>query len=444
MRFSALKLWSVLLVALDAARAAAGAGATPDTTSMHHHHGMDMAGMSHAAHVHPGGHAHDLAAFYGPYPLTREASGTSWQPEAAPHRGLHGMRGAWSTMVHGNADAVFDRQGGPRGARDVFGSNMLMLLATRPLGPGRLGLRSMSSLEPLTIGRRGYPLLLQTGESADGRDPLLDRQHPHDLFMELAASYAVSDATRSLFLYAGLPGEPALGPPAYMHRFAGEAVPETPITHHWLDSTHITYGVVTLGAIRGGIKLEASAFRGREPDHRRWNLESPKLDSYALRASVNPSPAWAIQLSGGRLESPEALEPDVDQRRLTASVATQRGVGPWAWGALLAVGRLRNRPGHVLDALLLESALERGRGAVFARAAWVKKDELFPEGDPLTGRIFGVGRVGAGASFEVFSRDHLAGSLGAYGAAALVPGSLAATYGSTPLSVMAFARLRLR
>src|SRR5687768_2320289 len=135
----------------------------------------------------------------------------------------------------------------------------------------------MVSLEPATIGKRGYPLIGQTGETADGKTHLIDRQHPHDLFMELAATYSrnISD-TASVFLYVGLPGEPALGPPAFMHRTSGVDNPEAPITHHWLDSTHITFGVVTAGVVVNNWKLEASAFRGREPDQHRFDIEPPK------------------------------------------------------------------------------------------------------------------------------------------------------------------------
>src|SRR5580765_3870890 len=150
---------------------------------------------------------------------------------------------------------------------------MGMAMARRTLGPGSLGLRSMISVEPATIGKVGYPLLLQTGETADGRAPLIDRQHPHDFFMELAASYShrLSEHS-SLFAYVGLPGEPALGPPAFMHRFSGEDNPEAPISHHWLDSTHIAFGVVTVGYVLGGLKIEGSVFRGREPDQSRYNI----------------------------------------------------------------------------------------------------------------------------------------------------------------------------
>src|SRR5206468_760944 len=167
---------------------------------------------------------------------------------------------------HGTGEVAYDNQGGPRGDEKLFSSNMLMGMAQRPIGPGTLGLRAMLSLEPSTIGKEGYPLLLQTGETANGRTPLIDGQHPHDLFMELAGSYSIASGNRSMFVYAGLPGEPALGPPAFMHRFSSMSLPEAPITHHWLDSTHISFGVVTAGAVVDRVKIEASAFRGREPD----------------------------------------------------------------------------------------------------------------------------------------------------------------------------------
>src|SRR5258705_5339188 len=156
--------------------------APADTTAAHAskpsaHEGMDMSGMDMGE--------MPMSGMYGPYAMSREASGTSWQPEAARHEGVHLMRGAWMVMLHGFADVVYDNQGGHRGDTKVFSNNMGMAMAQRMLGPGSLGLRSMISIEPATIGKEGYPLLLQTGETADGLTPLIDRQHPHDLFMKL-------------------------------------------------------------------------------------------------------------------------------------------------------------------------------------------------------------------------------------------------------------------
>src|SRR6266540_3983416 len=199
--------------------------------------------------------------------------------------------------------------------------------------------------------RRGHARTARHGA------PLVDRQHPHDLFMELSASYSrpLSDRS-SVFAYVGLPGEPALGPPAFMHRFSGEDNPEAPISHHWLDSTHIAYGVVTLGYVFGNLKVEGSAFRGREPDENRYDIETGRLDSASLRLSYNPAADWALQLSRGRLKSPEESHPDADINRTTASAIYQRSFAAAAWQTTFAWGRNAPNHGDATDAFLLESA----------------------------------------------------------------------------------------
>jgi hypothetical protein len=294
----------------------------------------DMPGMAGMEGMH---HMPGMAAFLGPYGMTREASGTSWQPESAPHEGLHLNRGPWQLMTHGYAMQIYSDQGGRERDTKSFSENMLMGMASRQLGPGRLGLRAMLSAEPWTIGATGYPLVLQTGETADGVTPLRDRQHPHDLFMELAATYSLPvDADSSVFIYLGEPGEPALGPLAFMHRFSGMENPEAPLSHHWLDSTHISYGVVTLGWVRGDWKLEGSAFNGHEPDPKRYDLDAPKLNSYSFRASYQPAPNWSLQASAGHLMSPEQLEPGVNTTRSTASVMYNRPLSAGNWQTTLA------------------------------------------------------------------------------------------------------------
>jgi hypothetical protein len=429
--------------------------AKPDS-SMHDH---DMPGMNHDM---PGmdhdmsamGHDHDMSAMggemamnglYGPYPMSREASGTAWQPDRAGHHGIHEMRGSWMLMLHGMADVVYDYQGGPRGDEKLFSSNMLMGMAQRPVGPGTFGLRAMVSLEPSTIGKEGYPLLLQTGETANGRTHLIDRQHPHDLFMELAATYSIASGNRSLFVYGGLPGEPALGPPAFMHRFSGLNMPQAPITHHWLDSSHITFGVLTAGVVWGGAKVEASAFRGREPDQNRYDIETPKLDSHSFRLSLNPTPAWAFQVSHGRLKSPEQLGSDVDVDRTTASAMFAREWTDGRWEATVAWGRNRSRPGPTLEAFAGEAAVRlREKHTLFARAERVEKNELFPEDDPRDGDTFNVGELSAGYRFDFWKSGRVTTGLGVLGTLSFVPGEIQDAYGDNPTSGMVFAHVELR
>ncbi len=415
--------------------------------AQHHHHPspQDTTATVETAHQH--GETHEtMRGLYGPYPLSREASGTSWQPQLARHEGVHVMRGAWMIMLHGFADLVYDDQDGPRGDTDFFSGNMGMATARRALGPGVFGARAMLSLEPGTIGKEGYPLLLQTGETADGITHLIDRQHPHDLFMELAASYSVSSGERSLFVYAGLPGEPALGPPAFMHRFSGMNIPVAPITHHWLDSTHITYGVVTTGAVFDWIKVEASAFRGREPDQDRWDIESPELDSYSFRFSANPGERLAAQISYGQIESPEQLEPDVDQDRITASVIVD---GVWGdngrWEGMIAWGQNRNRPGPTLDAYLIEAALElAAKHTIFGRGEYAEKNELFAEPDLRAEDVFDVGELTVGYRYDFLRGEHAALGVGGAGTLSFVPDEIEPDYGDTLLSGVVFLRAALR
>lgn len=402
-----------------------------------------------AGHEHHAGHA--MPAFYGSYPMSREASGTSWQPEAAPHAGTHVQWGDWSVMYHGSLQLVRTNQGGPRGAEDTYASNMLMLSGARSLGPGLFGLRGMFSLEPATIGKEGYPLLLQTGETADGETHLIDAQHPHDLFMELAATYSLPlDEGDSVFMYLGLPGEPALGPPAFMHRFSGVEFPDSPISHHWLDSTHIAFGVLTGGYARGGLKFELSSFTGREPDQHRYDIESPKFDSFSARLTWNPTANWSMQVSGGRLESPEQLEPDVDVIRYTASAMHSADTAAGHWQTTLAWGRNIAQPGSTLDAWVLESAWRfRPRHTVLARAEWVEKNELFADDGHDPGAphfhaedVFDVGRLSLGYVHDLWQSRHRAFGLGVLGTLNIIPRELEPVYGETPTAVTVFARLR--
>ncbi len=387
-------------------------------------------------HAHMG---HAMNGMYGPYPMSREASGTSWQPDSTPHEGLHMMSGDWMLMLHGYAVGAYTCQGGPRGDDKAFSASMLMLMGQRPLGAGTLGLRGMFSLDP-AMGAHGYPLLLQTGETADGATPLVDRQHPHDLLMELSASYSVPvGGDGSVFAYAGLPGEPALGPPAFMHRLSGVDDPEAPLTHHWLDSTHVAFGVTTVGAVWKGWKLEGSAFKGREPDEKRWNFDSPKLDSFAGRLSVNPTPDWALQVSHGRLRSPEQLEPEADVDRWTASASANTR---WSLGVeqqtTLAFGRNRALGGRDLDALLLESALRADGLTVFSRAERIEKDELIPSGPTFT-----VYKLSLGAVYDFAEWKRSRWGVGVVGGIHLLPSALRPVYGAAPLSGMVFARVKL-
>jgi hypothetical protein len=390
---------------------------------------------------------HAMAGFYGSYAMSREASGTAWQPEATPMEGLHYMLDDWMFMFHGFAFGVYDYQGGHRGDRKFFSPNMLMGMAEHPLGPGTFGFRAMLSLEPATIGRTGYPELLQTGETANGVTPLVDRQHPHDLFMELAATYDfVINERQSAFVYFGYPGEPALGPATFMHRYSGVELPEAPITHHWLDSTHVTFGVATLGYVWDKFKIDGSVFTGREPDEKRWNFDRPRFDSYSGRLTFNPDRAWSMQVSYGNIHSPEQLAPGINTERVTASVSYHVA---WNnhnnnWQTTFAWGRNIEHPGGALDGFLLESVLNfHETHTIFGRAERVSKRELFPVDDPRSEESFTVNKFSLGYIYDFPRWMHLMFGRGGLGTVYALPGALEAAYGDMPLSFMLFARVKL-
>lgn len=378
----------------------------------------------------------------GPYPMQREASGTAWQPDASDDSGLMVMGSEWTLMAHGFLNFVFDHQSGPRGDDKAFASGMLMGMARRPLGNGTVQLKAMVSPEPL-MGPSGYPLLLASGETGNGRDRLIDRQHPHDFFMELSTSVSQNiGAKSSVFLYAGLPGEPAFGPPAFMHRESIMDSPEAPISHHWLDSSHISFGVVTAGLVLDRVKVEVSRFNGREPDQHRWNIETAPLDSTAVRLSWNPTSSLALQGSWGHFTNPEQLEPGVDQKRLSASMLYAHQIAPgWKLATTFAWGR-KAAEQHKDDAYVVEASLKHDAWTLFGRGEITQNRELVA--DVESGPAYQVGKVSLGAVRDFPVARHL--SLGAGGLFALncVPKPIENLYGSrNPTGVMAFVRLKL-
>ena len=432
----------------DMAASAAQPPTSDPTVSSTQSEAMDHSAMNHAGMDGMAMHSnHAMPGALGPYAASREASGTSWQPDVSEHGGLHSMRGDWMLMAHGVVNAVYDDQSGPRGDDGAFVSGMLMGMAQRPLGNGALQFRAMLSPDPL-MGARGYPLLLASGETANGADRLVDRQHPHDFFMELAASASHNIGARSsVFVYGGLPGEPAFGPPAFMHREAIMESPEAPITHHWLDSTHISMGVLTAGVVLDKAKLELSRFNAREPDEHRWNIETGALDSTAVRASWNPVGSLALQASWGRFKDPEQLEPGVDQDRWSASALYAREVAPgWRVAGTLAWGRKSiEHHGERLhdDAFALEGSLKHGGWTFFGRGESTENRELI-EAEAGHGPAYTLGKFSVGAVRDFRVGQHVLFGAGGLFAVNFVPAELEPLYGSRrPTGAMAFLRLKL-
>ena len=406
---------------------------------------MKMEPMQHGAGS--GGHTEGMAgmgAMMAPIAgvgMTQEASGTSWMPAASIMYGSMKTSGRWDLMTHYNVFLNYDRQEGPRGDYQFNSTNWAMLMASRAVGKDRLQLRTMLSLEPLTVTPGGYPMLFQSGEQYHGR-PLVDRQHPHDLFMELSAKYTHPLGNDSaVFLYAAPSGEPALGPTAFMHRLSALDNPLPPITHHWQDSSHIEFGVLTLGAWKKNVQIEGSYFTGREPNEFRYDLTPYHPDSVSGRITYNPNKNWSMQASYGYLHSPEQLRPREDVRRSTASASYVRAIGDGFWASTLAYGN--NSSGGVnSDSYLVESELNCAqRNTVFARYEFVNKRgeelDLMP-----ADRKFGIGELTIGYVRDVTpNRPYRAGVGGAL-TFNMVPSSLSSTYGKSPMGLWLFVRIR--
>jgi len=378
----------------------------------------------HAQHQHGGDAAATNAA---------EGSGTAWLPGESPMYAIHTTAGSWQVMLHENAFLQFLHESGPRGDHQTGSVNWVMAMANRSVGRGRLEVSGMFSAEPWTIGGCGYPDLLASGEQCDGA-PIHDRQHPHDLFMELSASYdaPVKGATRWQ-IYGGPVGEPALGPVAFPHRVSAITNPLAPITHHWMDSTHVTFGVVTGSVYGRSWKAEASVFNGREPDSDRTNFDFGALDSVSARFWYLPTRTIALQVSMGRLtdaEASEAGEPRIDVTRVTASATYHR---PLANNSLWAttVGWGRNAESdHASNAVLIETNLTiADRDAWYGRLEVVGKsahDLVVPEPP----EAFTVARVQGGYTRYLPAWNAFQPGLGAGLSLAIVPEPLTSIYGS--------------
>jgi len=379
-------------------------------------------------------------------------SGTDVEPNSTPVEMLMRKEGSWTLMFHGAIFLNDLQQTGPHGADKFFSTNWFMPMAQRNVGHGTLTLRAMLSLEPATVSNRRYPELFQQGETAFGR-PIVDGQHPHDFFMELAAlyDYKLNEKTLLSFYLAPV-GDPAFGPPAYPHRSSASEDPIAPLGHHLEDSTHIASDVVTVGITHRNFRLEASGFHGREPDEYRWDIDSGRIDSWSTRVTVNPGLNWSLQYSITQLHSPEAVSPLEDIRRMTASLMYNRPIRNGNWASMFLWGRNQSlQDGNVGNAYLGDSTLRfLTRNCVWTRIENADRtNELLLGENPLppsfTERYFTrVQAYTAGYDREFGHIPYISPALGAQVMWYRVPNVLTRTYGSHPVGVVAFLRLRTR
>jgi hypothetical protein len=376
-------------------------------------------------------------------PMERESSGTSWNPDSTPvYAYMREFNDGGMFMLMGSAFLRYTRIGGERevsvagkGSRSrPDAPTMLMLMYSKPLAENtQFGFRTMISADPIIQKGWGYPLLFQSGELYKGQ-PIHDRQHPHDLFSEL--SVAISHRFgkgRSVYLYADYPGEPALGPPAFMHRVSAMNNPDAPISHHWQDATHITWGVITGGVSVGKAKIEASVFNGREPDENRWNFDKPRLNSFSGRFSFNPTKNWALQISHGYLRDPEPFEPEIRiLRKTSASAIFNKPLNnDRNFAASLIWGR-NYANGEGSDSYLAEANYDWARNAVFSRYEIVNKSghDLVLE-HPLEHDSFWVRAFSLGYLRDIYSNKGIDVGVGSMFTVSRNPEPLRPVYGGT-------------
>lgn len=387
-------------------------------------------------------------------PMSREGSGTSWVPDSSPIYARMKMKGRDMWMLHGmifpryteagsDRDMSVDGQGS---ASRLDAPSMFMLMYSHPLNQqSQLGAHVMMSFDPLIEKGYGYPLLYQSGETYGGA-AIHDRQHPHDLFDELSVTYSrKTGGDSSAYLYAGYPGEPALGPPTFMHRVSGMDYPDAPIGHHWEDATHVTFGVITAGYARRKWKIEGSVFNGSEPDENRYNFDSPQLNSYSARLSWNPNKNLALQISHGFLKEPESLETGVNIRRTTASLMYNKPLGPDSnWATSLVWGNNNPNHGPSSNAYLVETAYQKKRNTLYLRAERVQKSghELVLDSS-LEHTLFPVNAVSVGMVHDIKHGEGVDVGLGAQLTYGNNPSTLDSYYGgNNHLGFQVFLRIR--
>jgi hypothetical protein len=379
-------------------------------------------------------------------------SGTSWAPSSSQLHMWDKLSGNWVLMFHFNFVAGVNSQGGPRGSTKFESPNWFMPMAFHKWGKGTVQLRGMFSLEPFTFARGGSPLLFQTGETYKGQ-PLVDKQHPHDLWMELSAQYTLPLGERGTwFTYFGYPGEPALGPPAFMHRESASENPSATLAHHLQDSTHISFGVLTTGFTYRWFKLEGSIFNGREPDENRYNFEAHPWSSRSVRLSFAPNNNWTMQVSYGFLRKPEAAEPTTDIRRATASVQYNKPFSRGNWSSAIIWGRNHTSnpvETHNLNGYTAESTVNfLDKNYLYTRLELVDKNELLRPADRALLGIkddhpsFRISAYTFGGVRDIWQTERLSLGIGSDLTFYSTPAVLNPIYGNNPVSWRLFLRLR--
>ena len=360
----------------------------------------------------------------------------------APNAVAQGKPAAWHVMQDAVVFGLYNHQGGPRGGDELRVPNWWMGMFTRKVKSADLTIQTMFSLDPLTVGKRGYRELFQVGETFEGR-PLIDYQHPHDLFMQLAAVWRMPIGAKTNVTIAGGPAaEPALGPVAFMHRASALENPMSPLAHHKLDSTHIAFGVVTAAIDRGPWMMEGSLFNGREPDEDRLDFDFGALDSFSGRLWFRPRQDWEFQVSSGRLKDPEELaHAAIVRTTASASWLTREAESFTAVTAAYGVNRGEDA---TRGSFLVEATRRAGVLSAYGRFEVVEVETGVLLDDHTIGHgvTDTVAAITLGAVRDFSRWRKVESGVGAAVTFYGVPGALKSTHGDRPVSFQVFFRLR--
>ena len=359
-----------------------------------------------------------LGGALGPYPLNRESSGTAWQPDSSGHSGLMGSGGEWTLMGHGVLNLVYDHQGGRRGDDKAFASGMLMGMARRPLGNGTLQLKAMVSPDPL-MGKSGYPLLLASGETANGED------HLSTASTRMTSSWSCRRRCRRP---SGRRAVSSCTPGCRASRRSGrrrssrEAIlesPEAPIsTMARFDAHQLWRGDGGRG-VSTGSSLSLAGSTAASPTSTA-GTSRPASSIRPPRGCRGTRPIRCRCKAAGRFIEPEQLEPGVDQSRWSASALFARDIAPeWKLAGTLAWGRksVKHHGEWLNDDAM--SPRPRSSTALDDVRAWRddrNRELVEGEGDEEHGTAHRVGKISAGAVRDFRLAKHL--SLGVGGLAA--------------------------
>ena len=407
---------------------------------------VDKDSMDHSGHIMKSMPSH---AYSRSLPMSRNGSGTGWNPDASPMYMWMKQTDKTDWMFHGNLFLRYTNQdifnAGSRGENSFSAPNWFMLMMNRKvLKKGLFNATVMLSLDRITEGGDGYPLLFQSGETWKGQR-LIDRQHPHDLFSALSIGYTqmINDDI-DLTAYFGYPGEPALGSTAFMHRVSSMNNPDAPLAHHWQDATHITFGVGTLGFRYKSLKAEGSIFTGREPDEDRYDFDKARFDSYSYRLSFNPTQNWALQFSQGFINSPEALEPEEDVTRTTASVLYAKKLTMDDHINAAAIWGLNDKGSdHKEHSFLLEGNYQFMKNAIYSRYEYIQKsNEELDLDASFSHQNFNVHALTAGYNRQLIKFRNIELNAGSQFTVYGVDKGLRSLYGKTPVSFQVYLQLR--